>query len=138
MIEGSVPRLVLAIVAATTAACAASFLVTLAFFVLTFQGEAQWFTSVPMGLAAAYFTLFICPPLFVVVGLPLYWFSLRRGWVSARTYVAAGALVSVIAVAVFRLVLPPLPGHLETALLLVGGPLSTLAFWATARPDLSH
>ena len=133
----STALLAMAIAVATATACAVAFIFSFVFVLVTWPAGADGglFSACLVGAIAAYFALVACP-IFVFIGLPLYAFSRRRGWLSAPVYVAVGATVSCIGALVAWLLLEfsNIRG-LVVAITIFGGTSATLAFWWVLRPD---
>lgn len=126
-------------VAATAVACTMTFFLSFALVTATWSdGADKWSATLLIGAAAAYFTLGAFPIVFLLVGFPLYAFSLRIGQVSAGAYATVGAIVScVVAFAAWVVIGKSLTLDLMLPCIVCGGTAATLAFWMVARPDQS-
>lgn len=126
-----------AIAFAIAVACIMALLTTAACVAATWrEGPGLWEASFVTGIGAAYFTFLAFPPLFALTGLPLYAWSVRRGWVSAKLYAAVGMSVScLIAIVAWFEMGPSVTRNLMMPSIVVAGTVATLAFWMVVRPD---
>ena len=133
-------RLWPAVVAATSAACVTAFLSGFVYaaqfgaFLDAIADRSFYQVGVYVGLIAMTVTVFACPFVFTIVGLPMFRLSLRLRWVRAWQYVLVGFGVSCLAaIGVFFAL--PLDRHFAVPLTIVSGTVATLTFWFVVRPD---
>lgn len=134
-------KLALAVIAATLVACVTALLSGFVEVIFELVGSVNALTEpsvyevgLYIGVAAMAVASFVCPLLFVIVGLPLYALLLRLRWVDAWHFAVVGVGVSSLT-AVGAYIAFPIDRDLAVPLVIVGGTFASLAFWYVARPD---
>lgn len=105
------------------------------------EGEPALKVFLYVGGISALVAAMVASVTIILVGIPLYSWAKRPRYASLGTYLATGVVVSMVLVVILAL------GHVfhtfllegdfwfSVVLLVVGGQISTLTFWAFVRPD---